>query len=378
MPSKLLICLFCLSAASVLAQSYRGEAVPLIERVNPIELSRMRFLTFAFGHEGPMDTPLTTPPVGGREYLVETDVFGIETAANIQFELVDASGGPLQILKMWKASDAADDGEFYGFVTIPAQPFRVAINGNSVAGGRFRFVLGDLFRPVANGPSEPLLLPPGIPANNSAQLLEMVESYRREMHQRAANAAMDNPDGVIQLPRATVSRISYEPLQSPPIGLRLRYTLQVPRRMTLTAVPNVFPAYPTIAWRGIVTMKPIAGSITPPPTMVGAQSMRDVLVYQGGAIYDPGITYSFVVDFVPDYVIQGAQSGRFCLDEQKFTNRTMWESLIASPNPIPYSISDSDTGTAATIPVFPPQRTFNESFRAAGALDCGPQPNNRF
>jgi len=268
-----------------LAQNYRGEAVPVVERVDPIEFSRMRFLTFVFGHEGPMDMPLTTPPVAGREYFVEADVFGIETAANIRFELVDESGRPLQTPVMWKGADASDEGEFYGFITVPTQPFRVAVSGTTVSGSPFRSVLADLFRPASIGPSEQPQLPPGIPANTAAQLGEIVDSYRREMRQQGARAAADHPDGVISLPRATVSRISYEPLQSPPIGLRLRYTLQVPRRMTLTAVPNVFPAYPNFAWRGVVSMKPLAGSITPAPTMVGVQSMRDVIVYQGGATY---------------------------------------------------------------------------------------------
>jgi len=377
-PSVLIgLCCWC-AAISGLAQNYRGEAVPVIGRVDPIELSRMRFLTFAFGHEGPMDAPLRTPPVSGREYFVEADVFGIETAANIRFELVDASGRALQTPVMWKGSDASDEGEFYGFITVPAQPFRIAISGTSVAGGPFRFVLGTLFQPAASGPSEQPQLPPGIPADMAAQLGEMVESYRREMRQQGTRAAADHPDGVIGLPRPTVSRISYEPLQSPPIGVRLRYSLQVPRRMTLTAVPNVFPAYPNFAWRGVVTMKPIAGEITPRPAMVGVQSLQDVIVYQGAATFEPGVTYTFIVDFAPDYVIQGTQSARFCLYEQKFTNRTVWDALIASPAAIPYSISISDTGTAATIPAFLPQRTFYESFKAAGAVDCGPQPTNRF
>jgi hypothetical protein len=374
-----LICLCDLTAAaSILAQNYSGEAVPVIERVEPIELSRLRFLTFAFGREGPMDAPLTTPPVAGREYFVEADVFGIETAASIRFEFVEASGRSLQALTMWKGSDASNDGEFYGFVTVPAVPFRVAISGTNVSGGPYRVVLGDLFRPTASGPTEQPPVPAGIPANLSTQLNDMLETYRREMHQRSARAAQDFPDGLIRLPRTVVSRIRYEPLQSPPIGLRLRYVLQVPRRMTLSAVPHVFPAYPTAAWRGAVTMKPIAGSIAPPPAMVGVQSMRDVIVYQGGATYEPGITYAFVVDFVPDYVVQGTQSSRFCVYEQKVTNRTVWDSLIASPTAVPYSISISDTGTAATIPAFLPQRTFYENFKAAGAADCGPQPNNRF
>jgi hypothetical protein len=376
--SLVIVLCWLLLAACVFAQNYRGEAVPVIERVDPIELYRMRFLTFAFGHEGPMDTPLRTPPVAGHEYFVEADVFGIETAASIRFELVDTSGRPLQALTMWKGSDASDEGEFYGFVTIPTQPFRVAISGTNVSGGPFRYVLGDSFRPVASGPSEQPQLPPGIPANMAAQLGELMDSYRQELHQYAAKSAVNYPDGLIRLPRVMVSPVRYEPLQSPPIGLRLRYSLQVPQRMNLSAVPHVFPVYSNTALRGVVTMKPLAGSITPAPTMIGVQSMRDVIVYRGSATYEPGVTYTFVVDFAPDYVIQGTQSGRFCLYEQKFTNRAVWESLIASPAAIPYSISISDTGTAATIPTFLPQRTLYESFKAGGAADCGPQPDNRF
>src|SRR4026209_428448 len=110
------------------AQNYRGEAVPVAQRSDPVEFSRLRFLTFAFGREGPMDAPLPTPPVMGREYFVEADVFGIESAANVRFELLNAAGGTLQTLTMWKASDGAADVEFYGFVTVPRQPFRAAVS----------------------------------------------------------------------------------------------------------------------------------------------------------------------------------------------------------------------------------------------------------
>jgi len=47
------------------AQNYRGEAVPVVERADPVEFSRLRFLTFVFGREGPMDAPLRTPAVEG-------------------------------------------------------------------------------------------------------------------------------------------------------------------------------------------------------------------------------------------------------------------------------------------------------------------------
>ena len=96
----LLLSMLVFACSLAAAQDYRGEAVPAVERARPMEFSRLRFLTFAFGHEGPMDTPLRTTPIAGREYFVEADVFGIESAANIRFELVDASGRSLQTLTM--------------------------------------------------------------------------------------------------------------------------------------------------------------------------------------------------------------------------------------------------------------------------------------
>src|SRR5215813_126066 len=124
-------------------------------------------------------------------------------------------------------------------------------------------------------------------------------------------------------------------------------------------------------------MKPSSGTINPAPQMAGVQSLQDVIIYSAAATYQPG-TYSFTVDMVPVYVFQGTQSGRFCVHEQKFNNRAVWNALIASPDDTPYSLSITDTETAATIPAFFPQRTFYQNFIAGGAFDCGPVPNIRF
>src|SRR5262245_47931041 len=102
---------FCLPDAErvvATAQNYRGEAVPVGTRTEPIEFSQLRFLTFVFGREGPMDAPLSTPPVSGREYFIEADVFGIESAASIRFQVVDTDNRALRTLTMWKASDSSD------------------------------------------------------------------------------------------------------------------------------------------------------------------------------------------------------------------------------------------------------------------------------
>jgi len=365
----------------MLAQNFRGEALPVVQRAAPVEFSRLRFLTFVFGREGPMDTPLSSPPVMGREYFVEADLSGIESAASIRFELLDVNGRPLQQLRMWKASDGSGDGEFYGFITVPTQPFRAAVTGTMTTGSPLRTVLGVLFQPVANGPADTQVLPPGIPANQISQLQEMVNAYRQQIRARATQAAADHPGGVIVFARTQVSAIAYEPLFSAsggPIGMRLRYSIRFAERQTITAVPHVFPVYQEAAWRGMVSMKPLSGTITPTPQMAGVQSQQDVIAYQATATYLAGVTYTFAVDMVPDFVFHGTQSGRFCIHEQKFTNRTVWNALVASQAPIPYTVTISDTGTVATIPPFLPQRTFHESFAAGGAGDCGPVPNIRF
>jgi hypothetical protein len=125
-------------------------------------------------------------------------------------------------------------------------------------------------------------------------------------------------------------------------------------------------------------MKVLGGTISPVPQMIGAQSLQDIILYSAPATYQAGSTYDFTVDLVPDYVVQGVQTGRFCIYEQRFSNRAAWEAVLASTEDVPYSISISDTETVATIPQFMPQRTFYRSFTSEGASDCGPVPTNRF
>jgi hypothetical protein len=378
---KLLVISVVLAGGIARAQSYSGEAIPVVQRVDSVEFSRLRFLTFAFGREGPMDVPLSTPPVAGREYFFEGGVFGIESVATIRFELLDATGRSLQTIAVWKDSDAYDDGDFHGFVTVPNQPFRFAASGTTPSGQPFRSVLNTLFQPSAAGPVEQPIIPSIASPNESRQLQEFVAEYRRQLKARSAQAAAEHPGGVITLARASVSRITYEPFSSAsgsPIGLRLHYSIRFPSRQTIVATPHVFPAYPQTAWRGVVAMKASGGTITPAPQMVGAQSLQDVIVYGGAATYQAGSTYNFTIDMVPDYVIQGTQTGRFCIYQQKFSNRALWDALIASTVDVPYSVFISDTKTAATIPTFFSQRTLYNGFTAAGAFDCGPAPNVRF
>jgi hypothetical protein len=160
--------------------------------------------------------------------------------------------------------------------------------------------------------------------------------------------------------------------------MRLRYSIRFLTTQTITATPHVFPEYSEPAWRGLVVMKALNGTISPMPRMEGVLSPQDVIVYRARALYQAGATYTFTIDMVPDFVFQGTQSGRFCVHDQKFTNRTVWNALIASKADVRYSVTIADTGTSANIPYFYPPRTFYESFTAGGAFDCGPTPNIQF
>jgi hypothetical protein len=357
---------------SVVAQNYRGEAVQIAVRAEPVEFSRLRFLRFVFGREGPMDAPLPSFPVSGHEYLVEADVFGIESAADIRFELLDADANLLQIVPMWKATDSQTDGEFHGFVTVPGHPFRFAVSGTTWTGGRFRSVLDRIFQPLSTGASDEVALPDGLSPAQAARIHAMLSDYRRQMQLQASRAAAAHPDGVIRLDRVGVSAIQYEPLNSAsgsPIGMRLTYSMRFPDNRTVVAVPSVFPVYSNTSWRGVVSMKPIGGSISPAPPMGGVQSLQEGIVYKAPATYQGGVTYTFRVDLVPDYVDRDRQTGRFCIRENS-SNRAAWDAIMASADATPFTISISDSHTTARVPAFLPQRTIRDSLVAEGVVAC--------
>ena len=382
--SKLLIS--SLLPALALAQGYRGTVRP-VHTARPssaIEFGRFRFNSLVYAHEGPDYFPIKTQPVAGREYLVDADIFAIEEVASIRFELTDESGRPVQTLILWKQSDAADDGQFVGLATIPAHPFRCVASGTDRRGVAFRRSYPRLFRPVSSSAPEPDPIPASLNDPQVAgQLRRLVEQQREATRARAEEARRTNPGGVINLARVQFLGMTYEPFVSPNgnvLGVRLRYGILPSVDAMIAVVPHVFPWYETYDWRGVVEMKAIQGSISPQPEAEGVASMSDVVLYNARARYRAGVTYSITVDLAPDYVIQGVQSGAFCVYQAKFYGpaRAHWEAIRASGAAGKYPVSISDVDFAGEIPLFYGQRTFYESFAREGARDCGPQPTNRF
>ena len=377
----LLLALATLPAA---AQDFRGSVVrrnTTPRSAKAIDLFAFDFQLPTWGREGPSYFEIENPPVKGHEYLVEADVSGIDAVASLQFYLADEVGSSVQPLVMWKVNDSESDGDFLGFVTVPFHPFRVIISGSDRYGTSFRRALPEVIRPVDSAQERPLL-PPGIDASQADRIQKWVDEFHRKLKAGSAQAERLHPGGLIDLTRSSVLDMTYEPFHSSdgsPIGLRLRYRIRFAADALVAAVPRVSPLYSDRDWLGVVKMKPLQGNITPAPEFRGAASLTDVIAYRGRASYRAGVTYSFTIDMVPDYVIQGVHSGRFCLHERKFERRwNRWAAIRTSTAPVPYSVSIRDLDYDAEVPSFFPQRTFYESFVQAGAADCGPTGNNRF
>ena len=377
----LLLALATLPAA---AQDFRGSVVR--RNTTPRSAKAIDFFAFDFqsliwSRHGPSYFEIETPPVKGREYLVEADVSGIDAIASLRFYLADEAGSSAEPLIMWKADDSESDGEFLGFVTVPSHPFLVVVVGSDRHGTPFRRAFPDVIRPVDSAQERPLL-PPGIDGSQADQVQRWVDELRGRLKARSAQAEQLHPGGVIALTRSSILDMSYEPFHSSdgsPIGLRLRYRIRFAADALIAAVPTVSPRYSNRDWLGVVKMKPLQGNITPAPEFRGAASLTDVIAYRGRASCRAGVTYSFTVDLVPDYVIQGVRNGRFCLYERKFERRLdRWAAIRASTAPVPYSVSIRDLDYDAEVPSFFPQGTFYDGFVQAGAADCGPTGNNRF
>ena len=366
------------------AQDFRGSVVPrntTPRSAKAIDFFALRFQSLTLGHEGPNYFGIEHPPVKGREYLVGAVVSGIDAIASLRFDLTDEIGSSVQPLVMWKADDSESDGRFYGFVSVPSHPFRFIVSGSDRHGTSFRRALPEVIRPVDSAQERPLL-PPGLEASLAARIQERVEEHGRTLKARSAQAARVHPNGLIVLARSSVLEMTYEPFHSSdgnPLGLRLRYRIRFAADALISAVPRVSPLYSERDWRGVVDMKPLQGDITPAPEFRGSSSLTNLIMNRGRASYRAGVTYSFTVDMVPGYVIQGVRSGRFCLYERKFErNWNRWAAIRAGTAPLPYSVSMRDLHYDAEVPSFFPQGTFYESFVRAGAADCGPMPNNRF
>lgn len=124
------------------------------------------------GHEGYFRIP--GQPLTGRPQLLRVTLSG--KLQSSQFRFVSASGDTLQPFRMEGGDSSGDDHEYMGTVTLPPQPFRVAVSGRDENGLAFeRWYLPE-FRSTTVQIQAPDL-PDEIVAGSSHQLAFIVNNF---------------------------------------------------------------------------------------------------------------------------------------------------------------------------------------------------------
>ncbi len=342
------------------------------------------FQSIYFGREGPNYMSIKGEPSKGAQQLAKAELFGQEEVTTAKFELTDEAGNVLELLHFVKLSHSSSDGEYFGLVSVPTQPFRVRVSGKDTHGADFKLMCNHVFRPVDQPPTPPLV-PPGIPAETEEKLRKALEAEDQRTKAQNEEESRKHPDGLIIIPQVQVSNVTYETFLSAKgnaLGIQMQYDARFSQDGLYSPSPFVFPVYENFDMRGSVEMKVINESIDPLPDVQYPLQRPDLLKYDTAAGYRANTVYHFTVDMIPDYVIQNAKKTKFCIYVQKFGGSpkrlSLWEALSTNGMPIKYRIDIRNTDFNGETDNFHAQKVFLASFVNEGSQDCGPNPNINF
>lgn len=93
------------------------------------------------GHEGYFRIP--GQPVADQPAMLRVELSG--RTRNVQFHLISPEAKRLQAIAMKTISTGGDDTEYFGKVSLPATPFRLAVTGEDENGQPFERVFSSLF-----------------------------------------------------------------------------------------------------------------------------------------------------------------------------------------------------------------------------------------
>lgn len=357
---------------------------------NDIDFFSFEFLRPYLGYEGPNFSEINGEPSIGIEYLVKAKLFAQEAIAAVKFELVNESGRVIHSLRFFKANTSLDDGDYYGLVKVPAVPFRIAISGHSINGVTYRRVHERLFRPLRRLPAPPRV-PPGTPSAKAKRIRKILEGEELRARAHLEKELSNNSDGVIVVPRVTLTNVTYEPYLSEkgkPLGIRLRYNVQFSVDGNYAHSLHVYPIDEETDYHSQVDMQVVSEMVAPLPGPLASvhNNVKDDvsnLVQDGRAAwYNANTVYHFVVNLIPDFIIQNAAATKYCIYDQKHkhTARSLkrWDALRESQRLIKYRIMIRQLGYLGETEVFYPLKAFYDSFLNGGASSCKPYGNINF
>ena len=324
-------------------------------------------------------------PSKGFYYFVEATLYGVDAIATAKFEVLDEQGAVIEPAHIRRQTSPGGDSAFYGVMAVPDRPFRIAVSGQAIDGERYQRIYERLFKPVDKAVVQPVVQQIASPADAEKMSKLLEESMKEELQK--IDKELNRSGGWIVMPRTRVFNVNYKPLLSPagrPRGLTITYDVEFSENGYYNPALHVFPDYQNEEWRLGVDMKVIDGSINPEPAEADSpQSRPNPLAYGAGYIYLGRTTYHFIVDLVPDYVIQNEAKTKFCLWNQQYMYsspnvRKTYRAILSSKAPTTYQVYITNSDFDGVIEKFYGQGVFYNTFAAEGARDCGQQPTSRF
>jgi hypothetical protein len=354
-------------------------------------VAAVEFVDFEFQQPTPMHVSLslydirTEPSIGAR-YVVEANIGGEEAIAAATFEVVDANGSTIQPLVVAaKGTGVPGEIQFIGLMTVPAQPFRIALNGQGVDGSHFRRVFGRLFRPVQQPPSA--LRGADLPAEMAKHFQRLIDEEGPKLVAEVEMYVADHATVPLVIPRTEVSNVMYAPLLSPagrPIGMRVTYDVEFSERGRFNPKVRVHPMYDDMYGGSSFEMRVLSSKVEPLPRTAHAPEkpagtgFRDsVLAYGADFLYEARTVYHFTLDLVPSYVHTIGERSKPCFLHQRFElardPEKAFAQMLASEGPTTYRVYIGGEAFEGRIEGFAGEGAFYRSFVAEGTQEC-PRP----
>ena len=373
------------SSTSRLSQrkSWPVEKVPgSSSSVADIEFALFSFEQVAMSRYGPGPFQIDGLPSAGHKYFVTPDLIGTEAITTIKFEAVDQHGTLIGVIPMLHRNGPDGKPFFYGVMLIPDRPFRVVASGQAVDGSDYK-VTSELFVPTSEPPKPNA--GHALDPKEEKKTLALLETTAREESAKVEQEFAKLKDGTIVMPRTRVYNVNYTVISSPsgrPLGFRIDYDVEFSQYGWYNPELKVNAEFAKQEWRGKMEMHVHDGSIEPKPIEESPQVRSHPLDYGAGYIYRANTTYHFTAEMFPDYVMRNEQKTKFCLYKQVFTSdpdaAEVRKAIMASKAPITYRVRIANSDFEGIIEKFYSHQELYNSFVADGAVDCGPQPTNRF
>jgi hypothetical protein len=359
--------------------------------VQEISLGTFDIQDTAVLHAGPGLFDIDGEPQIGRRYPLEAYIAGEQAIRQARFDIVDERGELIEPLIMARKGTPGSS-RYVGMMTVPNQPFRVVLTGESVGGQPFRRVHRRLFRPVARAPSRRQQMQ-GLAPDEAAFFQRMLDEADPLVKAQAEAEVAGITEPTFAMPQMRVSNVTYAPLLSPagrPRGIRISYEATFSHRSEYAGGVGLELRDDDYRWRGMARMQVADSRVEPIPhfahqpygPFTSSEFYWSPLEHGGTFIYEPGIIYRFTADFVPEFIVHNLERTRTCIAYQMGSpgskERESLQRLMVSEQPATYLVVINSPAFKAEIRNFYPPSAFRQTYVSEGAEDCGATPSRRF